>query len=138
MRVLTDGGYATKDCFRDLPESVQVGSRLLVSGMLYELPTPAGTTRRGAPRKQGPAIGSPKTLAHTAQGGQPHPTEAGAAVHAWCGLWHAVFPGRLIRVVVVRRTGPEQSKTGRRTMRPEVEAFFTTEWSLRLTDLLQP
>jgi hypothetical protein len=137
IRVLTDGGYATKDFLRDVPESVHVVSRLLVSGTLYELPTPTGQKRRGAPRKKGPAIGSPKTLAHTPQGWQPHPTEAGAAVQAWCGLWHAVLPGHLIRVVVVRRTGPHQAKPGRRTKRPEVEAFFTTDLSLSLADLLQ-
>jgi hypothetical protein len=28
---------------------------------------------------------------------------AGAALQAWCGLWHAVRPGRLVRVVGLRR-----------------------------------
>jgi len=48
-------------------------------------------------------LGSPKTLARKRSGWQPHPTEAGALVHAWTGLWHTVLPRRLLRVVVVRR-----------------------------------
>jgi hypothetical protein len=34
LQVLTDGGYATKDCLRDLPASVKVIARLLISAQL--------------------------------------------------------------------------------------------------------
>jgi hypothetical protein len=33
----------------------------------------------------------------------PETRVAGAALQAWCGLWHAVRPGRLVRVVGLRR-----------------------------------
>ena len=100
----------------------------------YELPPPPTPTRRGAPRKKGDLIGSPNTLAQTAQGGEPHPSEAGAEIQAWCGLWHPVVPGRLLRVVVIRRQGPGRSKrTGHHKPPPPVEAFFTP--ALALTQL---
>ena len=50
IRGLADGGYATKEYLRGLPASVHVGSRMLVTGKLYELPPsrkdPGGDGRR--------------------------------------------------------------------------------------------
>jgi hypothetical protein len=40
LRVLADGGYATKDFLQSLPPTVAVMSRLLISGTLYGLPLP--------------------------------------------------------------------------------------------------
>jgi Transposase DDE domain len=138
IRVLGDGGYATKECLRNLPDRVEVVSRLLLSGKLYALPEPPAFVRRGRPPRKGPLLGAPKTLARTRQGWQPHPTEAMAEVQSWVGLWHAVLPGRLVRVVVVRRPAtscPQQP--GQRKPRPPVEAFFTTDLGLSVEDLLQ-
>jgi hypothetical protein len=104
IRSLADGGYATKDSLRQLPEATQVVGRVPISAQLYTLPSPPPTKRCGAPRKKGGLLGSPKPLAQTAQGG-PHPSEAGAESHAWSGLWHAGLPRRLGRVVVLRRAG---------------------------------
>ena len=76
-------------------------------------------------------------MARKRAGGQPQPTEAGALVQAWTGLWHTVLPGRLIRVVVVRR--PQQfrvRKPGPRNPLPPVEAFFTTDLTLSLETIL--
>ena len=93
--------------------------------------------RRGCPPKKGPRLGSPKTLARKRSGWQPHPTEAGALVQAWTGLWHTVLPGRLIRVVVVRRSlQPPPPKPGQRKPLPRVEAFFTTDLTLSPTATL--
>jgi len=103
IRSLADGGYATKDYVRRLPEAAHVVGRLPISAKLYTLPPKPTPKRRGAPRKKGDLIGSPKTLAQTAKGWAPHPSEAGAEIHAWDGLWHPVLPGRLVRVVVLRR-----------------------------------
>jgi len=132
VRVLGDGGYATKDYLRQLPATVHVVGRMLITGQLYAPPpTPRGP-RRGCPPKKGPLLGSPKTLARKRSGWQPHPTEAGALVQAWTGLWHSVLPGRVIRVVVVRRPTPLRPRHPRRRKpRPPVEAFFTTELRLR-------
>src|SRR5258706_219990 len=61
------------------------------------------TGKRGAPRKKGPVIGAPKTLTTPSAAWQPHPQEAGAFIQAWVGIGPSVFPGRLLRVVVVWR-----------------------------------
>jgi DDE superfamily endonuclease len=137
IRSLADGGYATKDYVRRLPDAAHVVGRLPISAKLYELPPPPTPKRRGAPRKKGNLIGSPKTLAQTAPGWSPHPSEAGAEIHAWEGLWHAVLPGRLVRVVVLRRQGQSATKQpGHRKPPPTIEAFFTTDLSLRAQDVL--
>ena len=91
----------------------------------------------GVRPKKGPLLGSPKTLARKRSGWQPHPTEAGALVQAWTGLWHTVLPGRLIRVVVVFRPLQHRArKSGPRKPLPPVEAFFTTDLTLSLETIL--
>lgn len=137
LRVLSDGGYATKEYLHQLPTTVDVVARMLITGKLYDLPPLRVAPRRGCPLKKGPLLGSPKTLARKRSGWQPHPTEAGALVQAWDGLWHAVLPGRLIRVVVVRRPTPTRvRKPGQRKPLPPVEAFFTTALTLSLEAIL--
>jgi hypothetical protein len=138
IRVLGDGGYATKDCLRQLPATVNVVSRLLLTGKLYELPPQPEGPRRGRPPQKGPLLGSPKTLARERSGWQPHPREAGATVQAWEGLWHSVLPGRPIRVVVVRRPKTNRvPKPGQRKPPPPIEAFFSTDLTLSLAVILE-
>ena len=137
IRVLGDGGYATKDTLHQLPATVDVVSRMLITGKLYTPPPPRTAPRRGCPPKKGVVLGSPKTLARKRSGWQPHPTEAGALVQAWTGLWHTVLPGRLIRVVVVRRPKLLRArKPGQRKPLPPVEAFFSTDLTLSLEAIL--
>jgi hypothetical protein len=122
---------------RQLPQAAHGVGRFPIRAKLYELPPAPLSKRRGAPRKKGHLIGAPKTLAQTAQGWEPHPSEAGAAIQAWSGLWHPVLLGRLLRVVVVRRHGLASAKrTGHRKPLPPVEALFTTDLSLSPQDLL--
>jgi hypothetical protein len=131
VRVLGDGGYATKEYLHQLPATVHVVGRMLITGKLYAPPPPPRGPRRGCPPKKGPLLGSPKTLARKRSGWQPHPTEAGAFVQAGTGLWHTVVPGRMLRVVVVRRPTPLQPRSlRRRKPRPPLEAFFTTDLTL--------
>lgn len=138
IRALADGGYATKEFLRDLPRTVQVVSRFLVSGKLYGLPEPPMGKRRGRPAQKGPLLGSPKTLARKRRGWLRHPTEAKAEIHSWVGFWHAVLPGRLIHVVVVRRPPASRPhQRGPHKPRPPLEAFFTTELALSAENLLQ-
>jgi hypothetical protein len=134
IRVATDGGYATQAFLRDLPTNVDVVGRFLLTAKLYHLPPTRVKGQRGAPRKKGDVIGSPKTLATPAAAWHPHPQEAGAFIQSWVGMWYSVFPGRLLRVVVVWRPHCEGSKKpnspktfGR--LKP-LEAFFSTEVSL--------
>jgi DDE superfamily endonuclease len=137
IRVLGDGGYATKDTLQQLPPTVDVVSRMLITGKLYAPPPPRIAPCRGCPPKKGPLLGSPKTLARKRRGWQFHPTEAGTLVQAWTGLWHSVLPGRLIQVVVVRRPArPRGRKPGQRKPLPPVEAFFTTDLTLSLAAIL--
>jgi len=138
IRSLADGGYTPKAYVRQLPTAAQVVGRFPISAKLYKSPPPPTTPkRRGARRKKGDLIGSPKTLAQTTQGWSPHPSEAGAEFQAWCGLWHPVLPGRLPRVVVVRREpGRVTKRAGQRKPPPPVEAFFTTDLTLSPQDIL--
>ena len=103
VRPLGDGGEATKDYLHQLPAPVDVVGWRLGTGKLSTPPPPRAVLRRGWPPKKGSRLGSPKTLARQRTGGHPPPTEAGALVQAWEGIWHAVLPGRLLRVVGVRR-----------------------------------
>jgi hypothetical protein len=138
IRSLADGGYATKDYVRQLPEAVHVVGRFPVGAKLYEVPPPPTSKRRGAPRKKGDLIGSPKTLAQTTTGWAPHPSEAGAEIQAWDGLWHTVLPGRLVRVVVLRRQGkPATKRPGQRKPPPALEAFFTTDLTLSAEEIVR-
>jgi DDE superfamily endonuclease/Archaeal putative transposase ISC1217 len=134
---LADGGYATKDYTQQLPAAAQVVGRFPISAKLYQVPSKPTHKRRGAPRKKGDLIGSPKTLAQTKAGWSPHPSEAGTEIHAWGGLWHSVLPGRLIRVVVLRRdVARSTTRSGQRKPPPTIEAFFTTDLSLSAEDIL--
>ena len=138
LRVLGDGGYAPKECLRQLPATVHVVGRMLITGKLSEPPPVRDKPRRGCPPKKGALLGSPKTRARKRSGWQPHPTEAGALVQAWDGLWHTVLPGRLLRVVVVRRPATKRTrKLGQRKPPPPLEAFFTTDLTLSLEAILE-
>jgi hypothetical protein len=138
IRSLADGGYATKDYVRQLPKAAHVVGRFPISAKLYELPPSPTPKRRGAPRKKGALIGSPKTLAQTTTGWVPHPSEAGAEIQAWCGLWHAVLPGRLVQVVVLRRQGKlTTTQQDQRKPPPAIEAFFTTDLTLSADEIVR-
>jgi hypothetical protein len=137
IRVLGDGGYATKETLRELPATVDVVSRMLSTGKLYAPPSLPTTPRRGCPPKKGPLLGSPKTLARKRSGWQPHPTEAGTLGQAWTGLWQTVLPRRLIQGVVVRRSQRRRPRPpGQRKPLPQVEAFFSTDLTLSLAAIL--
>jgi hypothetical protein len=134
---LGDGGYATKEYLQALPASVPVVSRMLLTGNLYAPPPQPHGSQRGRPPKKGPLLGSPKTFARKPHGWHPHPTEAGALVQAWEGVWHTVLPGRVLRVVVVRRPRRQRSRpAGQHRPPPPVEAFFTTDLALSLEAIL--
>ena len=120
-----------------MPKSVHRVGRFPIDARLYSLPPKPPAKQRGAPRKKGNLIGSPKLLAQTAKGWSPHPSDAGAEIQAWCGLWHSVFPGRLLRVVVLRRAANRCTKQpGQRKPPPALEAFFTTDLTLSPLDIL--
>ena len=138
IRSLADGGYATKDFVRQWPKATHVVGRGPISAKRYELPPPPTAKRRGAPRKKGDLLGAPKTLGQTATGWSPHPSAAGAEIQAWEGLWQAVLPGRLVRVVVLRRHGnPPTKRSGQRKPPPAIDAFCTTELTLSAAEIVR-
>jgi hypothetical protein len=138
LRVLGDRSYATKEFVRALPAAGHVLLRFLITSKLYAPPELSAGPRRGRRPQKGPLIGSPKTLARKRHGWQPHPTEAEAEVQAWVGWWHPVLPERPVRVVVVRRPAARRGKRpGQRKPRPPVEAFFTTDLTLSVDEILQ-
>lgn len=126
--VSADGGYATKEFLRELPGKVTVTGRFSVSSKLYQLPGAQPKGKRGPKPKKGKLIGTAKTLMNEG-GWQPHPTEEHTWMKAYQGLWHSVLPGKLIRVVVLKRDQP----TGRQK---PLEAFFSTDASLNSCQLL--
>lgn len=134
-RVLSEGGSATTESRRPLPATVAVVGRRRITGKLYA--PPREKPRRGGPPQKGPLLGSPNTLARNRAGWQPPPTEAGALVQAWDGLWHTVLPGRVGRGVVGRRPAPTRRRQpGAHPPPPPVEAFFTTARPLSLAAIL--
>jgi hypothetical protein len=141
IRVATDGGYATQAFLRALPPNVDVVGRFLLTAKLYHLPPTRVKGQRGAPRKKGALIGSPKTLAMPSPAWHPHPQEAGALIQTWVGIWHSVCPGRPLRVVVVWRPhlqdtpAPHNPKAFGR-LKP-LEAFFSTDVALSAHAMLE-
>jgi hypothetical protein len=141
IRVAADGGYATQAFLRNLPTNVDVVGRFLLTAKLYQPPPPRTKGQRGAPRKKGAVIGSPKTLATPASAWQPHPQEAETFIQSWVGIWHSVLPGRRIRVVVVWRPSRADSATlkGKKAfgrLKP-LEAFFSTDVALTSNAILE-
>src|SRR5712692_5843623 len=141
IRVATDGGYATQAFLRALPTNVDVVGRFLLTAKLSQPPPPRRKGQRGAPRKKGDVIGSPKTLATPSPAWHPHPQEAGAFIQSWVGIWHSVLPGRLLRVVVVWRPhldGPAKPTSSKAFGRLKpLEAFFSTDVSLSPHTILE-
>jgi Transposase DDE domain len=141
IRVATDGGYATQAFLRALPTNVDVVGRFLLTAKLYQPPPPRKKGQRGAPRKKGDLIGSPKTLATPSPAWHPHPQEAGAFIQSWVGIWHSVLPGRLLRIVVVWRphldgSAQPNSRKAFGRLKP-LEAFFSTAVSLAPHTILE-
>jgi hypothetical protein len=131
LRSRADGGDATKAYGRRWPQALHLVGRFPSRAKLYEVPPPRPPTPRGAPRTKGALLGSPQTLAQTATGWAPHPSDGGAARQAWDGLGHAVLPGRLVRGVGLRRPGTSATtQPGPRKPPPAIAAFFTTDLAL--------
>jgi len=57
-------------------------------------------------------------------------------VQAWEGLWHAVLPSQLLRVVVVHRPATACWRKPGQRKPPPLEAFFTTDPTLSLATIL--
>lgn len=134
IQVVGDGGYATKEFLRDLPDSVKVVLRFPISSKLYALPKPPPKGRRGRKPKKGELIGSPKSLINQPIDWINHPTEKRTLVADFTGLWHTVLPGVVIRIVIVYRKAYQPRL--RFTQKRVLEAFFTTDLTLSRDEIL--
>ena len=130
-----DGDYATQYFLRDLPENAHVVGRLSKNSPLYAGPTPKAKGTPGPQAKKGPRLGTAQTLAEEQRGWLSHPEEAGAEVRLVEAIWHSVLPGVVLHVVLVRRLSLKQTKSKKQRQR-WVEAFFTTDLSLSLEEIL--
>lgn len=134
LRVCADGGYASKGFLRNLLKNVQVVSRFPVNRKLYALPQTPEKGRRGRKPKKGKLIGSPKTLINDPRGWRDHPTEEGAFIKTFTGIWHSVLPGVPIQVVMVWRKDFQQLHP--QSPKRLLEAFFTTDRTLSFEEIL--
>jgi hypothetical protein len=131
----SDGwGLRHQDLLRHLPPNVHVVRCFFLTVKLYQAPPERVKGQRGAPPKRGNVLGSTRTLATPSAAWQLHPQEAGAFIQSWVGMWHSVFPGWPIRVVVVWRphlegTAKSNSKKVFGRLKP-LEAFFSTATAL--------
>ena len=130
--VSADGGYATKDFLRNLPDNIDVVSRFPIDSKLLALPSKTPKAGCGPKPKKGALIGSPKTLKRKRKGWKAHPSEERTLVNDWLGIWHSVLPGIIIRIVVVKRTNLKPS-----SLQKPLEAFFTTDLALGVKEILQ-
>jgi hypothetical protein len=143
-----DGNYSgpcpaqTQYFLKDLPKQVHIIGRfpknaaVTSRSVLYGAPEPKPTSRPGPQASKGTRLGSPEAMAEQDTGWHPHPREAGAEVRLVRGLWHAVLPGVMLQVVLVRRRRFKQARTKRQRQR-YLEAVFTTHLSLSLEQILQ-
>ena len=139
IRRCADGGDATKDSVRRWPEAVHVvGAFAHQRHALRGAATPPPHASRCPTQKRRPdrRAQDPGPDRHGVVA--PPPSAAGAERQAWDGLWHAVLPGRLVRVVVLRRPGNRALKQPRQsTPPPAIDAFFTTALSLSAQDMVR-
>lgn len=136
IRSVQDGNYATQYFLRDLPEQVDVISRLPKNSPLYGRPVPKPTGQPGPQPTKGPRLGTARDFAEQEHAWQAHPCEEGAEVRLLRGMWPTVLPGRMLQVVLVRRGHLRHHKSKRQRQR-WLEAFFTTDLRLSLEQILR-
>ena len=95
IRVLGDGGYATKEYLHQLPATVDVVSRMLITGKLYALPplrrpaprlSPEERALPGIPENLGPQTGGLAAPSHRSRGARA--SVDGAVAYRAAGATH--------------------------------------------------
>ena len=136
IRVLGDGGYATKDTLHQLPATVDVVSRMLITGKLYAPPPPRSPRAEAVPRRKGYYLVAKNLGVQAVRLAAPSHRSGGAR-------------SSMDRAVAYRVAGTTPSggrgapsaavpsrKPGQRKPLPRVEAFFTTDLTLSLDAIL--
>ena len=139
LRVVGDGGYATKEYLRDRPSSVEVVSRMLITGKLYEPPALLEETAAGPSSQERRAPGrapdlGPQTAGLAATSGPKRArwSKRGRGCgmrcsRAACCKWSSS---------VAQPLAASASRGSGKPL-PRIEAFFTTDLSLSLATILE-
>jgi hypothetical protein len=123
--VLGDSAYAGKSISRYLPDNAHLVSRMVMDAGLYEPPPKRHQKQRGAPRKKGKRLPSPKKLAESraVKWKKTRANLYSKSVRVWykscVALWYNSAGTRRLKVVVVR------DPSGRR----KDDCFFCTDLS---------
>ena len=128
LMLLVDGNYADHHLMLQLPEQVQVVSRVRYDAALWA-PPPKRTGRLGRPRLHGRKLPRPaQRVARRPKDWRPILLADGRRYEAqtWTALWWKVFRERLIRIVATRRPGS----------RRQPEFFYTTDLTLSVEQIL--
>jgi hypothetical protein len=137
-RVLSvqDGNYATQYFLQGLPENAGVVGRMPKNSSLYERPGPQPEDKPGPDPEKGDEIGSPKELAESELDWASHPTEEDAEVYSFEAIWQSVLPGKVLRVVILRRPHLKDADSAKKRKR-YLEVFFTTDLRLSAEQILE-
>jgi hypothetical protein len=123
LLVLGDGEYSSKTVLLDLPEGVDFVGSLMMKAALFERPPARKKGRKGARRKKGPRLPSPRQLAEndsipwTWATVRIYGKRVRLKVKSMVCLWYTTRKEKPVRVVVTR------DPSGRL----EDRAFFTTD-----------
>ena len=133
IHVVGDSAYAGKSISRHLPDNVHLTSRMVMNAALYDRPAKRRKGERGAPRKKGKRLPSPRELAKSkkVRWTKTRVTLYGRRVRVWykscTALWYNSAGTRLLRIVVVH------DPSGRR----KDDCFFSTDLSLSAKAILE-
>jgi hypothetical protein len=134
IRVAADGAYATRDMVAGLPPGVSLVSRIRRDAALYALPPARRSPRqRGAPRKKGRRLPTPRQLAaRRTRGGQTltlcrQGKQVERQVWGLTCLWYHVCRAVPIRLVIVRDPAGRQ----------EDDFFFCTDATVPDAQIVQ-
>ncbi len=133
IHVVGDSEYAGKSISRHLPDNVHLTSRMVMNAALYDRPAKRRKGQRGAPRKKGKRLPSPRELAKSkkVRWTKTKVTLYGRRVRVWyktcTALWYNSAGTRFLRIVVVH------DPSGRR----KDDCFFSTDLSLSAKAILE-
>jgi len=151
-----DGNYSTKYFLQGLPEKVSVVGRMPKNASLYERPEPKPEGKPGPQPEKGEELDSPKELAESdlrendlrendlrendlREGGldwAAHQAEEKAQIYSFEAIWHSVLPGKVLRIVMLRRPHLKEASSPKKRKR-YLEVFFTTDLGLSVEQILE-
>jgi hypothetical protein len=132
LRLVNDNLYSCDTLLTGLPGNVNMVGRLTLDAALHGPVEPVAGTKMGRPKKWGPRLATPKTVAEDGSVWETHVVhiygrDVTVRVKTWTAFWRSAGPTRLLRCVVVWR--PDG--------RYPYEAFFSTDATLTVKEVLE-